>query len=659
MTERIAQVLLDSPLPQLDHLFDYAIPRGIDQDVVVGCRVRVPLRMGKRVIDAYVVNIVDHSEFSGTLQNIDSVVTSVSVLPTQLYALARRVSDRQAGSAGDVLRLAIPPRYARVEKAFMSDEARQNRAASRKRVAEIASAHVQQADHSGPMANLQHDECRSVLMPAGMLATESGDVPSWTVPVAAAAVESLKRDESTIIAVPSYRESDDMMRALASLGVSEAVVRTDSRQSGGERYAAYLRILEREPTIVLGNRSSLYAPAHNLGLIVMWDDGDSLLTEPLAPYAHARDVALIAAQLTSARLVFAGHAVSTDVERLVALGFATEWTSKKRDLPTVIPTDSLVTEGARARIPSVAWAHAREQSTKGPVLLQVARAGYAPSLACNKCRVRASCPECSGPLAQATATTPPSCQWCGALASRWKCPDCASSQLRIVSSGSERTAEDLGRAFPNTKIIVSDGSHPVQSVANTPCLVISTPGAEPAAEGGYLCVVVLDGEVYRSRSGLRVDEVALRHWCNALALSRAGATCYLVGAGADLGRTVASWDLRGFARRQLNERRALGLPPIRRVASITGPSAEVASACDAVRGISNTRIMGPTTLADSSRAFVVFDYRHGERVASALRASIVTTATKSVRRRAGEARTERVVRLRIRMDDAELGDTLS
>lgn len=659
MAERIAQVLLDSPLPQLDHLFDYSIPSRLDADVVLGCRVRVPLRMGKRVIDGFVANIVDHSDFAGSLNEVESVITSVAVMPQHLFALARRVSDRQAGSASDVLRLAIPPRYVRIEKSFWSDESVSQRAEASARLAEFVAAYTPQKHSAGSLSQLSPQECRSVLMPAGTQSTEFGDVPSWMLSVADAVVESLGRNESVIIAVPSYRETDDLMRALTSIGVGDAVVRTDSRQTGGERYAAYLRILENQPVVVLGNRSALYAPAYQLGLIVMWDDGNSLFSEPLAPYAHARDVALVAAQLSSARLVFAGHVVSPDVERLVAVGFSSARTSAKKDYPNVVPTDSLVSDGARARIPSVAWAHARAQSLLGPVLLQVARAGYAPSLACRQCRVRATCPECSGPLSQATATAPPTCKWCGALASTWKCPECASTQLRFVSSGSQRTAEELGRAFPNTQIIVSDGSHPVQYVADRPCLVISTPGAEPVAEGGYRSVVILDGEVYRSRSGLRVDEEAIRHWCNALALSRTDATCYLVGAGAELGRTVASWDLRGFARRELRERRVLGLPPVRRVASVTGPVSEVGHACDAVRDIENTRIMGPSLSEDSARAFVLFDYRHGDKVASALRACIVTTATQGARRRNGEVPTQRIARLRVQMDDAGLGDSFS
>jgi primosomal protein N' (replication factor Y) len=658
MTALIAKVLLDSPLPQLDHLFDYAIPERLRADANPGARVRVPLRMGNRLVDAYVVGLANSSEFAGSLQDIDSVVSPVPLLSSQLYSLARRIADRQAGSASDVLRLAIPPRYVRVEKAFQSEEARGSRAESRIRIAAFIKALPDQIDASHPFFGLTAGDCRSIVMPTGVRTVEQGDVPSWSLPIAQACVEALRRNESSVVVVPSYRDIDELLRVFASFGVRDAVVRTDARQTGGERYAAFLRILEPEPLIVIGNRSAIYAPAHNLGLISVWDDGDSLLAEPLAPYAHARDVALISGNINRAIVVFASHAPTTDVQRLVSIGFASEWTAPRKSYPTVVPTDSMATGETRARIPSVAWAHAREQCARGPVLIQVARSGYAPALCCKKCRVRATCGTCSGPLAMATARSTPACLWCGHLSTQWRCEECSGHELRMISAGTIRTAEELGRAFPNTRVIVSDGANPVQYVDDEPCLVISTPGAEPLARGGFRSVIVLDGETYRSRPGLRVDEVAIRHWCNALALARADATCYLVGAGSQLGASIASWNLRSFAQSELETRSSLGLPPARRAATVTGPASDVESACAAITSIGRTRVMGPTGNDGGARAIVLFDYRDGDAVSTALRASIVTTSTKGARRKAGVASTERVMRLRVRMDDAELGDAI-
>src|SRR3546814_6425455 len=115
---RVARVLLDSPLPQLDRLFDYAIPA--DAEVAPGVRVRVPLRSAGRLVDGYVVEIDEADDGERPLSEIDTVVSPVSVLPEALYTLARRVADRAAGSAADILRLAIPKRMVRAEKAWLA-----------------------------------------------------------------------------------------------------------------------------------------------------------------------------------------------------------------------------------------------------------------------------------------------------------------------------------------------------------------------------------------------------------------------------------------------------------------------------------------------------------------------------------------------------------
>ncbi|MDR2999337.1 MAG: primosomal protein N', partial [Microbacterium sp.] len=117
---RIARVLIDSPLPQLDRLFDYSLPAEFG-DVPIGVRVKVPLRTAGRVMDGYIVELAVEEDVSRTLAEVESVVSDVVVLPERLHRLARRVADRAAGAASDVLRLAIPKRQVRVEKAWDAD----------------------------------------------------------------------------------------------------------------------------------------------------------------------------------------------------------------------------------------------------------------------------------------------------------------------------------------------------------------------------------------------------------------------------------------------------------------------------------------------------------------------------------------------------------
>ena len=116
----VARVLLDSALPQLDHLFDYAVPDDLAGELRAGQRVRVPFRSQSRRSHGYVIGFAERSDFAGELQPIAEIVGPVPVLQPEIWRLAREVADRAAGSACDILRLAIPTRMVRVEKQYLA-----------------------------------------------------------------------------------------------------------------------------------------------------------------------------------------------------------------------------------------------------------------------------------------------------------------------------------------------------------------------------------------------------------------------------------------------------------------------------------------------------------------------------------------------------------
>ncbi len=73
--------------------------------------------------DGYLVELADAEDPDRPLSELEGVVSPVRVLPEALYRLARRVADRAAGSASDILRLVVPKRMVRAEKAWTSREA--------------------------------------------------------------------------------------------------------------------------------------------------------------------------------------------------------------------------------------------------------------------------------------------------------------------------------------------------------------------------------------------------------------------------------------------------------------------------------------------------------------------------------------------------------
>ncbi len=370
---RVARVQLESPVPQLDRLFDYAVPHPLVADIAPGVRVKVPLRSAGRMMDAFVIEVVADDGSERPLSSVEAVVSPMPVLPERLYTLARRVADRAAGSISDILRLAVPKRMVRAEKAWAAAPA-------------PTAPEVVPAAHERAVALLAPYAGLAAALDAGeRIAIDAPPHPhaelprgAWADLLAAAAVQTLARGRSAVLVVPDYRDQAQLLAALGEIVSADAIVRDDSDQSGPARYAQYLRTLAPVPCIVVGRRSAVYAPAHDTGLVAVWDDGDTLLSEPLAPGVHARDAALVRQEIEGSALLFAGHTRTTDVQRLVEVGYVREIPQTRRPSPRVVLSATREGEQRQSRVPSSAFAAAREALQHGPVLVQVARPGYAP-----------------------------------------------------------------------------------------------------------------------------------------------------------------------------------------------------------------------------------------------------------------------------------------
>lgn len=639
-------MLLDTPLPQLDHIFEYRVPEHLLGLISPGFKISVPLRGGNRFAEAYVISVANAAEFSGELQFVNKLISTLPIIQPETFALARQVADRQAGSASDVLRLTVPARYVRTEKAFIAQSspcppfAGSVPLPSSKLLASLVPGD-RFALHVAPDTPTSQSACGT---------------PDFVQQVLHLAAVELSQGRSTIIVVPDFRDIDLFEQAALETDIAPYFIRVDARISGQDRYAHYLRSLS-EPLVILGNRSAVLAPAQNLGLIVMWDDGDHNFEEPLAPYAHSRDVALIRQTQTSCSLVFASHSRSLEVQRLVDLGWLKEYVVPSETSRHIVLTDLEQNSEnmTSARIPAQALLGAKKALEHGPVLIQVASPGFAPALVCGGCRERARCLSCQGPLHVAHRGSLASCRWCGQLASTWSCQACASVSLRPVAAGSERTSDEIGRAFPGVQIIVADGNHTVTQVPNTPLIVIATPGAEPRAEGGYAGMLLLDGERLRGREALRAEEDALRNWSNTIALSRPQASIFLAGAGPILGPTVQKWSQTQWAHRELVDRNNLRLPPVVRVVSVTGAQEIVTATCAELPLLTGSTVLGPVGRSDgSARALIMFEYKDGETLAKYLRSCVVKSATRSKKPASGNAQAQRVLRLRVRFDDPDI-----
>lgn len=604
----VGLVAVERPQPHLDRPFEYLVPASLDAAARPGVRVRV--RFGGQDLDGYLLDRQAEAEHEGELVPLRRVVSPEVVLTPPVLALARAVAQRYAGTVADVLRLAVPPRHARVE---------QEPATGAGGDALVAPPETPEAPdwtaYTGGPAFLRRvtdgGAPRAVwqALPGG-----PGD-GHWSDAVAQAVAAARAGGRGALVVVPSAAEVHLLEQALGRAGVpawrpgaDDGWVRLVADDGPAARYRAFLAVSRGAARVVVGTRAAAFAPVHGLGLAVCWDDADHLHAEPRAPYPHTREVLALRSELEGCALLVGGYARSVTTQRWVGTGWAQPLTAPRdtvrRRTPRVMALTSveLAREGAAAaaRLPAPAWRTIRDGLTRGPVLVQVPRSGYLPSVACGTCRAMARCTACHGPLQVTSSGGAPRCRWCGRLDAAWRCPECSGTALRSVRVGSDRTAEELGRAFPGVPVRVSGASAAggvLAEVADRPALVVATPGAEPRAPGGYAAAVLLDAGVVTSRVGLDVPEQALRTWMAAAALVRPvgdGGLVQLVGDAAP-GPTQAlvRWDPAWLAERELAERTELSLPPAVHLVAVDGPRDAVEAFLAALRLPDDVSVLGP------------------------------------------------------------------
>ena len=585
----VGRVLVEVPLPHLDRPFDYLVPASMAQSALPGCRVKV--RFAGQDVDGFVVERVAASDHPGRLAPLRRVVSPEPVLTPEIAELSARLAERYAGSRADVLRLAVPPRHARTEK--------QPSPAVPDAAVDVEAASAAWEDYEAGPGFLAH------LGAGGSPRAVWTAVPGadWPLLVAHAAAAAYSSGRGVVVCAPDQKDAERVSDAVAALLGEGHHVLLAADSGPAARYRDYLSVVRGARRVVVGTRSAAFAPVPDLGLVVIWDDGDDLHAEPRAPYPHTREVLLLRAEQQGAAALVGGFACSVEATYLLRTGWAQPLAAPRsvlRERVTVSVAGATEQELERdrfargARVPTAAYHAIRSGLGHGPVLVHTPRSGYAPALACERCRTPAHCAHCSGPLRLTGPATPPACGWCGTAVPAWACAECGHHGLRAPVLGADRTAEELGRTFPQTPIVRSRGDSVRATVSGSPELVVATPGAEPVAPSGYAAVVLLDTWLSLSRADLRTAEEALRRWFNAAGLVTPGGPVVAVGDHTHPAlQALVRWDPVGFAEREIAERQEARLPPAARVATVTGRPGAIDDALTLTTLPASAEVLGP------------------------------------------------------------------
>ena len=510
-----ARVRVDTGVFHLDQLYDYQIPEKLSEFIQVGIRVQLPF--GGRETEGIVVERVAAPERAGELKSITKVLSVVPIATSPSLDLIDSVADHFACNPWDVIRSAIPPRVASVDKNFDSDGSHQHNRG--KFVAEFQTL--------APYIEA-HDQLVNLVLKN----YESGSV---------------------LIIAPDEKDVDRIIESLSSHDVQ--VLKLTAAMPREERYRNYLQAMHGAKSIVVGTRSATFAPVNKLSTIIVHKESSLDHYEIRSPGWNSGSVALIRSKSESVKLILTGFSPSIEVSQLI----------EEREVKYVNSKETVnikaFTPSEGALLPGRIFSEIKKALSVGPVLFIAPRKGYGNALLCGHCRNVAMC-ECGGRLSVAAKTKAPSCVHCGKVFQGWKCSFCNRDKQYLAGRGIDRAAEEISRAFPKFPVVISAGEVIKDRIEHKPALVLATSGAQPQVEGGYAAVVILDGMRFFSHTDLRTQERARELFFETSSLiSPSGTVLLVIDDTHPIVSAIARWNVAPLLKRELSERAELQLPP--------------------------------------------------------------------------------------------------
>ena len=273
----------------------------------------------------------------------------------------------------------------------------------------------------------------------------------------------IEQGKDVIVLVPEIGLTSQALSIFHSRYGSKVAV-IHSGLSLGERNDEYKRIDSGDAKIVVGTRSAVFAPVHNLGLIVMDEEQENTYKSERTPRYSAKDVANFRAKYNKALFLMTSATPSLESYSSAVSGkirlFEIDERFGASKLPEVVTVDmkAEIKNGNRTPVSAKLKECLMETLDNGKqAILLINRRGYNTFIACTDCGNVITCPSCSISLTYHSYSNRLVCHYCG-YTKRLdnKCPECSSENIRYSGYGTQRIEDELAALFPTAKILRMD-----------------------------------------------------------------------------------------------------------------------------------------------------------------------------------------------------------
>ncbi|MFN3780834.1 MAG: primosomal protein N', partial [Candidatus Kapaibacteriota bacterium] len=262
----------------------------------------------------------------------------------------------------------------------------------------------------------------------------------------------LEQNKTAIILVPEISLTPQLIERFDNAFPNQIAV-LHSRLSNAERLRQWLSILNKEKKIIIGARSAIFAPASNLGLIVVDEEHEpSYKQEDQTPRYNARDLALVRGKIENCVVILGTATPSVNSFYAAIQGKHTllriDERADKAKLPDIILIDMLEKRAKKKTFGqfSDTLIHKiieRINKSEGVILFQNRR-GFGLLLECRYCGYIPKCPECDVSLTFHKSEQKLKCHYCG-YEKKYEttCPKCGKTPMLILGYGTQRVEEEL------------------------------------------------------------------------------------------------------------------------------------------------------------------------------------------------------------------------
>lgn len=270
----------------------------------------------------------------------------------------------------------------------------------------------------------------------------------------------LQQQGQILIVVPEINLTPQLeQRFRQRLG--DIVATLHSGLNDGERLAAWRAASVGNLSVIIGTRSATFTAFKSLQLIIVDEEHDTSLKQQKGFRYHARDIALLRAQIEDCPVVLGSATPSLESLENVTQGKYQSVLLTQRAGDAKPPRLHLVdlrrqqlTEGLSHALLEKMGEHLQRGNQ---VLLFLNRRGYTPVLLCHDCGEALDCPRCSSHTVWHAGIHELRCHHCG-YQSRppATCPACGKPELLAVGLGTQKLEQVVQSCFPNEPVIRVD-----------------------------------------------------------------------------------------------------------------------------------------------------------------------------------------------------------